>query len=188
MPLNEKQKREIEKIFLGFNIDNTGALSFTEFYGFLEYAWANESPIQTTWFFNLNRPIAKFIFNGISNQSSTSVLFSETIVLIEAVLDKNEDYLIRFIYNAMDPERSNNISIDELPKAALLFGFDNCEKKINLKISKLFGDTKKNLTYQEFYQLLTNTPKEEAHLTSPRSSPEENNEKEVTKSSCCLLI
>lgn len=184
MTLNEKQKHEIEKIFLSFNADNTGALSFDEFYEFLEYAWENESPINTTWLFNLNRSIAKFIFDGISNQSTTSVLFSETISLIEAILNNNEEYIIHFIYKAMDLERSNNIPITAIPQAALLFGFDDCERKIFQKISKQFGDNKKNLTYQEFYQLLT----EKSSLPSSRANPEESNEKAVANSKCCLLI
>lgn len=188
MPLNEDQKFEIEEIFLNFNTDDTGALSFDEFYKFLEYAWSNESIIQTTWTFNLNRSIAKFIFDGISDKNSTSVLFSETITLIEAILDKNEDFLIHFVYKAMDSKRSNNIPIDVIPKSAQLFGFDNCEKKIYTKISKQFGENKKNLTYQEFYQLLTQPSKEEITLPQEKANPEENNEKSVSKSACCLLI
>lgn len=188
MPLNDAQRSEIEKIFLNFNENNTGALSFDEFYNFLEYAWSNESSIQSMWSFNLNTPIAKFIFYGISNQSSNTVIFSDVLSLIEAVLDKDNDYLIRFIYKAMDSEHSDNIPIDVIPKSALLFGFDNCENKIYQKIYKKFGDGKKNLTYQEFYQLLTNPSKDNSVLTSKKTNPEESETNTVSKSACCLLI
>ena len=188
MPLNDDQKHEIEKIFLSFNEDNTGALSYDEFYNFLEFAWSNESTIQSMWSFNLNHPIAKFIFNGVCSQDSKSVLFSEISKLIEAIVDQNNDYLIRFTYRAMDSERSDNIPIEAIPQAAALFGFDNSENKIYQKIHRLFGKYKQNLTYQEFCQLITNAPKIDIPFTAERETPEGDETKTASKSSCCLLI
>lgn len=187
MPLDQNQRKEIEKVFLSFNDDDTGALSFEEFYQFLQEAWENQPKEQPKNSVKLSKSIGKFIFDAIANESSTSVIFPEVLPLIEAVLDRNTDFLIRFVYKAMDKDRTDQISTKIIPKAAQLFGFKNCESVINEKIRRNFGENKQTLTYQEFYQLLTNVPKEQAPLPSARQAPE-SVPLVSDKSKCCLLL
>ncbi|OHT16997.1 hypothetical protein TRFO_41374 [Tritrichomonas foetus] len=188
MPLSQQQKAEIEQIFLEFNEDKTGALSYEEFYYFLRTAWASESSICSKFAINLDSNLAHFIFFGAASECTTSVLFSEVFPIIEAIYDENTDFIIRFTFKAMDPERSNSIPIERIPQAASVFGFSHCQEAIYSKIHSAFGNDKQNLTFQEFYQLVTNVPSDRAPLLSARKQPETSQIPQVQKSACCLLI
>ena len=197
MPLSDAQKAEIEKIFLSFNETGSDRLTFPEFHQFLSTAWSGDSILTEEADDGLSDELSRFIFDGAASSSKNSVSFDEISPIIDAIADDDFDFFVRFAFKGLDPDRTGQIAVDRVPDATKLLGIvvdvkKNLAEKIRLEI----GEDKKQLTYEEFYQLVMNDPKNRAIESSRAAANDEKDEmdadgedeKKEKKSSCCLLL
>ena len=184
--LSAKQKQVIQKLFKKHDADGSGQLNFDEYYIFMRACFNSdldqdpEGDVTEGEEYEANKKQMQFLYNGMDIDGSNSLSEKEICQCFAALKENNFDWLMKILFRGADKDRSNKVSVEELKDVIQMCGSGLDEAAFKQKCQDEFGKEVKDLTFAQFYQVIT------GKKIDPATDPYDGQLKK--KSKCCLLL
>ena len=188
MPLTEKEQKVLRKLLCKYDTSGDGRLQFDEFLKFMKAAVAlnaeeqdEEGEINAPEDGNVNVQALRFLYDGMDMDGSHSLSVDELWEAFGAFKDDDFKFLTKMIFRGADKDNSRKVNIAEFKDAASVGSKEFSEEDFKAKIKVELGKEYKELTYAQFYKVITGETIDENTDPYDGKLPE-------AKSKCCLLL
>lgn len=185
--ITESDRVNIEKLAKYYSPSGEKYLDFDQFVGFMKAAIglqfydniSEDMPEVGT----VNILFLQYLFRGIDLNQPEKLPISDICTCYIAIKEKNYEWLAKIVFRGCDIERKRKIDSSEVHNAIQDPNNNGKNAYNHLQFLKrcreIIGHMAQDLTYPEFYQLVTN------EIMNKEVDPYDG---EIKKSNCCLIL